>query len=101
MDEVMREMGIPHYLKGVSAIALQLLQKGIKPNRGTKDLDFAVMISLIRGYENLEKALAKKGFSKVAAPCPLYFAQYNVAIDLLPFGEIEQQYTVNFSERNV
>jgi hypothetical protein len=44
IDEVMRSMQIPYYLIGVSAIALELLKQGIKPNRGTKDIDFAVMI---------------------------------------------------------
>ena len=43
IDEVMQDLNIPYYLIGVNAIALELLKKGIKPSRGTKDIDFAVM----------------------------------------------------------
>jgi len=45
IDEVLSERGIPYYLVGVNAIALELLEKGHKPSRGTKDIDFAIMIS--------------------------------------------------------
>jgi hypothetical protein len=45
IDEAMRRLNIPYYLIGASAIALELLKQGIKPGRGTKDIDFAVMIS--------------------------------------------------------
>lgn len=101
IDDVMRQLNIPYYLIGVSAIALELLKQGIKPSRGTKDIDFAVMISEMQEYENIRVALAAKGFIKVSAPWTFYSNEYNVAIDLLPFGEIEEQYTVNFNERYV
>jgi predicted nucleotidyltransferase len=99
IDEIMTDYKIPYYLIGVSAIALQLLQKGIKPNRGTKDIDFAIMISTMGQYEKLGKALVNKGFNKVKAPWTFYSQKYNVAIDVLPFGEIEEQDTVQFNER--
>ena len=66
IDEVMVELKIPYYLIGVSAIALELLKNGIKPSRGTKDIDFAIMISSIKEYENVSAALEIKGFNKVA-----------------------------------
>jgi predicted nucleotidyltransferase len=99
IDEVMQELKIPYYLIGVSAIALELLKEGIKPSRGTKDIDFAVMISSIKEYEKICSALESKGFNKVAAPWTFYSKKFNVAIDLLPFGEIEENYTVNFNDR--
>jgi predicted nucleotidyltransferase len=99
IDEVMRELNIPYYLIGVSAIALELLKQGIKPSRGTKDIDFAVMISGIHEYENIKSALETKGFNKISAPWTFYSVQYKVAIDILPFGEIEEHYTHNFNER--
>lgn len=99
IDEVMQELQIPYYLIGVSAIALELLKEGIKPSRGTKDIDFAVMISSIAEYEKISATLGVKGFKKVAAPWTFYSEQFKVAIDLLPFGEIEENYTVNFNER--
>jgi len=99
IDEVMRELNIPYYLIGVSAIALELLKEGIKPSRGTKDIDFAVMISSMTEYEQISVALATKGFNKVAAPWTFYSAIFKVVIDVLPFGEIEENYTANFNER--
>ena len=50
IDEVMIKHSIPYYLIGVSAIALELLKKGIKPGRATKDIDFAIMISTFDEY---------------------------------------------------
>jgi len=100
IDEVMQELNIPYYLIGVSAIALELLKQGIKPGRGTKDIDFAVMISGMHEYENITYALEARGFHKVAAPWTFYSDQLKVAIDLLPFGEVEEQHTINFNERN-
>jgi len=99
IDEVMGELQIPYYLIGVSAIALELLKEGIKPNRGTKDIDFAVMMSSTAEYEKISIALEIRGFKKVAAPWTFYSDAFKVAIDLLPFGEIEENYTVNFNER--
>ncbi len=99
IDEVMQEFKIPYYLIGVSAIALELLKEGIKPNRGTKDIDFAVMISSLKEYDKITDALNARGFKKVAAPWTFYSEQFKVAIDLLPFGEIEENFTDNFNQR--
>lgn len=100
IDEVMQELNIPYYLIGVSAIALELLKQGIKPSRGTKDIDFAVMISSMNEYENIKTALDAQGFHKVSAPWTFYSAQFKIVIDILPFGEIEANSTINFQERN-
>ena len=99
IDEIMIHHEIPYYLIGVSAIALELLKNGIKPSRGTKDIDFAIMISSINEYENLSASLVKEGFNNVKAPWTFYSDKFNVAIDLLPFGDIEEQDTVQFNER--
>lgn len=99
IDEVMRELKIPYYLIGVSAIALELLKEGIKPSRGTKDIDFAVMISEMKEYENISSLMEAQGFKKVSAPWTFYSEIFKVAIDVLPFGEIEEEYTINFNER--
>lgn len=99
IDAVLSELGIPFYLIGVNAIALELLKDGIQPSRGTKDIDFAIMISSINEFEIVVRNLESKGFNKVKAPWTLYHPDYNVAIDLLPFGEIEQNDTVGFNER--
>jgi predicted nucleotidyltransferase len=100
IDEVMKALNIPYYLIGVNAIALELLKQGIEPSRGTKDIDFAVMISGIHEYRNISSALEIRGFHKVSAPWTFYSEEYNVAIDILPFGELEEQFTTNFNERH-
>jgi predicted nucleotidyltransferase len=99
IDEVLTKRNIPYYLVGVSAIALELLQDGKKPSRGTKDIDFAIMISSLEDFENVVTDLQHFGFNKVKAPWTIYHPKYNIAIDLLPFGEIEENYTINFNER--
>jgi len=99
IDEVMTTNNVPYYLIGVNALALELLKEGIRPSRGTKDIDFAVMVSTIQEYEHIIVALEKSGFRKVKAPWALYHEQYKVAIDLLPFGEIEENDTLLFNER--
>ncbi|MEQ8910340.1 MAG: hypothetical protein RIC95_14165 [Vicingaceae bacterium] len=99
IDKVLVHHNIPYYLIGVSAIALELLKDGIEPNRGTKDIDLAIMIATLQEYEELSSSLEKEGFKSVKAPRTFYSDQYNVAIDLLPFGEIEEQDTIQFNER--
>jgi len=99
IDEVMIKLKVPYYLIGASAIALELLKDGIKPSRGTKDIDFAIMISSIKEFETIVDELVKYGFNKVEAPWTLYHERFNIVVDLLPFGEIEEKFTVNFNER--
>lgn len=100
IDEVMIKLNVPYYLIGASAVALNLLKEGIKPSRGTKDIDFAIMISSIQEFESIVEELVKFGFNKVEAPWTLYHPKFNTVIDLLPFGEIEEKFTVNFNQRN-
>ena len=68
IDEIMQKHKISYYLIGVNAIALELLKEGIKPSRGTKDIDFAVMISSGEDYKKITKDLEEKNFTKVKAP---------------------------------
>lgn len=101
IDEVMIKLNVPYYLIGASAIALELLKKGIKPSRGTKDIDFAIMISSIKEFEAIAEELIKYGFISVRdSSWRFYSSNYNIVIDLLPFGEIEEEFTVNFNERH-
>lgn len=100
IDKVMFQHQIPYYLVGATAVALELLKKGIKPSRGTKDIDFAIMISTLKQYNQLGDTLVEYGFNRVKAPSTFYSSQYNVAIDILPFGEIAEQDTEQFNQRH-
>ncbi len=97
----MLKLNIPYYLVGVSAVALELLKGGVKPSRGTKDIDFAIMISSLIEFERVVVELEYAGFNKVKAPWTLYHREYKIAIDLLPFGQIEENDTENFNERQI
>jgi len=99
IDEIMIAQMVPYYLIGASAIALELLKNGVKPSRGTKDIDFAVMISSMEEYETISECLQKKGFNKVKAPWTFYAPQYDVVIDILPFGEVEEKDIEIFNKR--
>ncbi|MDT0651424.1 hypothetical protein [Autumnicola edwardsiae] len=101
IDEIMQKHRIPYYLIGVNAIALELLKEGIKPSRGTKDIDFAVMISSGEVYKKITDELEEKGFTKVQAPWTFYNNSFNAVVDVLPFGEIEQEFTQNFNKRQI
>lgn len=100
IDHVLKKHQIPYYLIGVSAVSLQLAQKGIKPSRGTRDIDFAIMISTLAQYDVITAELEAFGFNLVKdSPWRLYHPEFNVVIDLLPFGEIEERYTEDFTSR--
>jgi predicted nucleotidyltransferase len=99
IDDVLKSREIPYYLIGVSAIALEMLKKGIKPARGTKDIDFAIMISSLDQFEEVVNDLEKNGFNKVEAPWTMVHPEYDVVVDLLPFGDIEESNTAGFNER--
>ncbi|MFO8147019.1 MAG: hypothetical protein R6U03_06480 [Gillisia sp.] len=101
IDEIMQKHQIPYYLIGVNAIALELLKKNIKPSRGTKDIDFAIMISSKKEYQTIITDLESRGFKKVQAPWTFYNKAFNAVIDVLPFGEIEQEFTLNFDKRKI
>lgn len=100
IDEVLIKRNIPYYLIGASAITLELLRGGLQGCRGTKDIDFAIMISSMKEFENIITDLKESGFNKVKAPWTIYHPEFDVAVDLLPFGEIEEKDTINFNERN-
>jgi len=87
-------------LIGVSAIVLELLKENIKPSRGTKDIDFAKMISSTKEYQKIISDLESKGFTKVQVPWTFYNKAFNAVVDVLPFGEIEEEFTMNFNKRN-
>lgn len=101
VDEVMKANKAPYYLIGVNATDLQLLKEGVKPTRGTKDIDFAVMVSSFQDYEKIKADIIARGFNQVKDPFTLYHPTYNAAIDLLPFGQIEESDTNNFEEREI
>jgi predicted nucleotidyltransferase len=99
LESIFSKYGITYYLIGANARDIHLYKNGIKPNRGTVDIDFAVMIPDFDTYNALFNQLCDLGFRKVNEPYRLIFDKTNTVLDLMPYGEIEEAYTVNFTER--
>lgn len=99
LDLVCNELGIEYYLIGAQARNYHLLESGIEPSRGTMDIDFAVMLPEMESYDKMKNLLISKGFREVREPYRLIHDQSDTVIDLLPFGEIEEEGTVKFTDR--
>ena len=101
IDGVMIEHQTPYYLIGATAVSLKLMQEGHKPSRGTKDIDFAIMVSSLASYDAIKDDLIKKGFNKTGDEMTLYHPDFNTAIDLMPFGEVEEKDKKQFTQRKI
>lgn len=101
LDNAFKKYSISYYLVGANARDIQLYKAGIKPSRGTADIDFAIMVPDIEVYDALFDTLCKSGFRKADERYRLYYEKTNTAIDLMPYGEIEQEYTVRFIDRDL
>ncbi|AUC84929.1 hypothetical protein CW731_06310 [Polaribacter sp. ALD11] len=101
LETVFAEYGITYYLIGANARDVQLYKQGIKPTRGTADIDFAVMIPDFEIYNSIFEALCARGFRTTKEAYRLVFDETNTVLDLMPYGKIEQEYTVNFTEREL
>lgn len=99
IDATCAEMEVPLYLIGAQARHFHLVEKGIRPGRGTMDIDFAIMLPDIATYDQVFAILMDKGFRKVMEPYRLIHDSTNAVIDLLPFGEVEEMGTVKFTDR--
>lgn len=101
IDKVCCELKIEYYLIGAQARNFHLLENGILPSRGTKDIDLAIMLPELKVYDEMKNHLTQNGFRKANEPYRLIHNNTNTVIDLLPFGKIEEEGTVNFTEREI
>ncbi len=99
VDAACKNLNIPLYLIGAQARHFHLAEQGIKPGRGTMDIDFAIMFPDMDRYETLKNNLLDAGFRKVTEPYRMIHDKTNTVIDLLPFGEIEEKSSVKFMDR--
>ena len=99
IDEICKANGVSCYLIGAQARDINLLESGIRPSRGTMDIDFAIMLPDMNTYEKVFKDLLNSGFRDTKMPYRLIYDKTNTVIDILPFGEIEEKGTVRFTER--
>lgn len=101
LDSVFTDFGLTYFLIGANARDVHLFKIGEVPSRGTADIDFAIMLSNKDNYNDLINALIEEGFNETSIPHRLYYESTNTVIDLLPYGQIEQHFTENFTERMV
>ncbi len=101
LEKLFAELQIVYYLVGANARDVQLYKVGIKPTRGTADIDFAIMVPDFDVYNAIMERLRTLGFRMANENYRLIFDKTNTVIDLMPYGEIEQDYTVNFLEREL
>jgi len=101
LEEVFTSHNIKYYLIGANARDVQLYKVGLKPARNTADIDFAVMVPDFQKYDVLFDELCSRGFKKTNESYRLIYDKTNTILDLLPYGEIEQDYTVNFDARDI
>ncbi|SDL60019.1 hypothetical protein [Kriegella aquimaris] len=101
LEEVFTTHHIKYYLIGANARDVQLYKVGIKPARNTADIDFAVMVPDFQKYAMLFDEICRKGFRKTNESYRLLYDKTNTILDLLPYGEIEQDHTVNFDTRDM
>ena len=99
IEKSCREKNIPVYLIGAHAKIIQFLKMDIKPARGTGDIDFAIMVPDITNYENFLDSLINNGFRKTSEPYRIIHEETNTMVDILPFGNIEENYTIKFTDR--
>ena len=101
IDEAFRKFGIKYYLVGANAISIQILkERGIQPPRGTKDIDFAIMVPTIASFDEIMDYLVSIGFVKARkAANTLVYKEGEAVVDILPFGKIEEEFTERFDQR--
>ncbi len=95
---IFTDFSVRFFLIGAQVRDIYFNQKNIPPKRATRDIDFAVMIESMGQYDELIKVLITKGFKKTEYPYRLVWSNDDTIIDLLPFGPIEKDHTVVFTE---
>ena len=103
LENTFKAFDVHYYLIGANARDVELYKANQKPNRGTADIDFAVMLPDIETYTAITDHLKTKGFADAYGKEPhrLFHEKSNTVIDLLPYGELESNYTVKFTDRNI
>lgn len=101
IDDIFSSLGFNYYLIGANARDVQLYKAGIKPTRSTADIDFAVMVPSIDDYQLAIDRFLDRNFQKTNLAYRIIFSKTNTIIDILPYGEFAEEYTLNFDQRDL
>jgi predicted nucleotidyltransferase len=93
MEDIFRRQGVEYYLVGAFARDIHLSKGPTYANtRRTKDIDIAIMLANEEEFYAVKEALLQTGaFTAHATETIKLFYQQRLEIDLLPFGEIENE----------
>lgn len=103
LEETFKAFGAFYYLIGANARDVQMYKAGVKPSRGTADIDFAIMLQDFETYNNIFIKLKETGFEDAHGNLPyrLFYPKTNTVIDLLPYGQIAEKNTIKFTDRDI
>jgi predicted nucleotidyltransferase len=101
VDSIMNSFGYHYYLIGANARDIQLYKAKVRPLRATADIDFAVMIPTEEKYEAFVDTLLNHGFKRAHQKYRVLYEKSDTVVDILPYGAIAEEYTLNFNERDV
>ena len=89
LQKASTKLGVDFF--GVGALARNVWYvSNQEPSRGTKDIDFGVYVPNSEIYNHLREMLIKEFSYKEVSDNPFrLMSPYGIALDLLPFGEIE------------
>jgi predicted nucleotidyltransferase len=89
VDECCLELGIDFYILGALARDVWFTKESV-PALGTKDIDFAILVSEVEQFYQLKDRLIEKhGFEKVKTNEFVLLGLNQMQIDILPFGKLE------------
>lgn len=95
------ETSISFFLIGAQARDIHFSSKGIKSLRVTGDINFAVMVDSMDQYSRILTELSGIGFGPTSLPYRLIWTKSSTIIDLLPFGQIEQNRHIHFTNQGI
>lgn len=99
--DVLQQLDIDFFLVGATARDIRLSAgPGYTPKRATRDIDIAIMLTSEEQFYQVKEALLTTGdFTAHDELAIKLFYKQSVEIDLLPFGEIENEYRETHIEK--
>lgn len=91
LENAFKKFGIDFYIIGAFARDIMFSLHNEQPVRATQDIDIGVMISREEVFNDLKEHLIKNENFKADKNEPYRMRCGNIMIDLLPFGEIENE----------
>jgi predicted nucleotidyltransferase len=101
IDQICKQLNVSYYLIGAQARNIHLWSNHIHPGRATLDIDFALSFAEMESFEAFKAVLVENGFRKINEPYRMMHEETGIVVDLLPFGNVENNGIIHFQERNM